>query len=96
MSMQATDRDDKRQGALADIKATAKKPPFFKMRAQMLDQTRSNTALAASASKLYGLDRAALPAGISRAAQAAQGVQAVQAFQAAQAAQSIGVAPANG
>jgi len=32
--------------------------------------------LAANACKLYGLDMAALPAGISTAAQAAQGAQA--------------------
>src|SRR5438034_2250910 len=44
MSMQAT--DDKRRSARADVKATAKKPSFFKMRAQLLDQGRTNTALA--------------------------------------------------
>src|SRR2546422_7651151 len=44
MSMQAT--DDKRRSARADVKATAKKPSFFKMRAQMLEKGRTNTALA--------------------------------------------------
>ena len=42
--MQAT--DDKRRSAHAADKATAKKPSFFKMRAQMLDKGRTNTALA--------------------------------------------------
>ena len=49
MSTQTTDRDDstrEHRSARADIKATAKKPAFFKMRAQMLDQGRTNTALA--------------------------------------------------
>src|SRR2546425_1130211 len=45
-SMQATDQDDKRRSARAADKATAKKPSFFKMRAQMLDKGRTNTALA--------------------------------------------------
>ena len=44
--MQATDQDDKLHGARAGTKARAKKPSFFKMRAQMLDQGRTNTALA--------------------------------------------------
>src|SRR6266568_3252506 len=43
--MQATDQDARRS-ARADTKATAKKPSFFKMRAQLLDQGRTNTALA--------------------------------------------------
>ena len=44
--MQATDQDDKRRSARAADKATTKKPSFFKMRAQMLDKGRTNTALA--------------------------------------------------
>jgi len=46
MSVQATDRDEKHRNARAADKATAKKPSFFKMRAQMLDQGRTNTPLA--------------------------------------------------
>src|SRR5229473_866221 len=46
MSMQATGQDDKRRNARAADKATAKKPSFFKMRAQMLDKGRTNTPLA--------------------------------------------------
>jgi len=44
--MQVTDQDDKQHIARAAGKATAKKPSFFKMRAQMLDKGRTNTALA--------------------------------------------------
>ena len=44
--MQATDQDDKLHSARAGTQATAHKPSFFKMRAQMLDQGRTNTALA--------------------------------------------------
>lgn len=44
--MQATDQDDKQHIARAASEATAKKPSFFKMRAQMLDQGRTNTMLA--------------------------------------------------
>jgi quercetin dioxygenase-like cupin family protein len=45
--MQATDHDSTREDhARAASKATAKKPSFFKMRAQMLDKGRTNTALA--------------------------------------------------
>jgi len=41
--MQATDQSDiTRAGA----KATGKKPAFFKLRAQMLEKGRTNTALA--------------------------------------------------
>jgi mannose-6-phosphate isomerase-like protein (cupin superfamily) len=46
MSMQATHKDDTHRSTRADIKATAKKPSFYKLRAQMLDQGRTNTALA--------------------------------------------------
>jgi len=44
--MQVTDQDDKQHIARAAGKATAKKPSFFKMRAQMLDKGRTNTGLA--------------------------------------------------
>ncbi len=44
MSMKATDQDVKHHSA--DSKAKAKKSTFFKLRAQMLDQGRTNTALA--------------------------------------------------
>src|SRR5258708_24958809 len=44
--MQATDHDEKRRSARPAAKATAKKPSFFKMRAQMLEKGRTNTALA--------------------------------------------------
>jgi len=46
MSVQATDRDEKHRNARAAGKATAKKPSFFKMRAQMLEKGRTNTPLA--------------------------------------------------
>ncbi len=46
MSVQVTDRDEKHRNARAAGKATAKKPSFFKMRAQMLDKGRTNTPLA--------------------------------------------------
>ncbi len=44
MSVQATKQDD--SSARPDGKATGKKPSFFKMRAHMLEQGRTNTALA--------------------------------------------------
>jgi len=44
--MQATDQDDKQRRARAADKGTAKKPSFFKMRAQMLEKGRTNTPLA--------------------------------------------------
>jgi len=49
MSIRATDQDDRtreRDITRAGVKATAKKPSFFKMRAQMLEKGRTNTALA--------------------------------------------------
>jgi len=46
MSVQATDRDEKHRNARVAGKATARKPSFFKMRAQMLDKGRTNTPLA--------------------------------------------------
>ncbi|HKB73584.1 MAG TPA: hypothetical protein VKC82_04865, partial [Burkholderiales bacterium] len=49
MSIQATDQDGgtrERDITRTGAKATAKKPSFFKMRAQMLDKGRTNTALA--------------------------------------------------
>src|SRR5882672_6575759 len=45
-TMQATDQDEKHRNARAADKATAKKPSFFKMRAQMLAKGRTNTPLA--------------------------------------------------
>ena len=44
--MQATEQDGKYRNARTAGKATAKKPSFFKMRAQMLDKGRTNTPLA--------------------------------------------------
>src|SRR3981189_1346088 len=49
MSIPAPDQDDRTREhdiTRAGVKATAKKPSFFKMRAQLLDQGRTNTALA--------------------------------------------------
>src|SRR5260370_38907917 len=49
MSIQTTDQDDRTREhdiTRAGVKATAKKPSFFKMRAQLLDQGRTNTPLA--------------------------------------------------
>jgi len=47
MSTQATDQDDGTPGTrhhACGVKATAKKPSFFKMRAQMLDKGRTTRA----------------------------------------------------
>jgi quercetin dioxygenase-like cupin family protein len=44
--MQASDQDAKHRSAHAAGKTTAKKPSFFKMRAQMLEKGRTNTPLA--------------------------------------------------
>ena len=49
MSIQATDQDEstgKQDITRAGAKATGKKPAFFKMRAQLLEKGRTNTALA--------------------------------------------------
>jgi len=60
MSIQATDRDDRGHDITrAGAEAAAKKPSFFKMRAQMLEKGRTNTALARTENmwatlKVYG------------------------------------------
>lgn len=50
MSLQATNKDDTHRSTRADIKATAKKPSFFKLRVQMLERGRTNTTPAVSES----------------------------------------------